>query len=123
MFLFFLQVKSETSDLGCGIFFILVFAAFTASKSGALEFARSSGFLSSKSLVGDGWTITVPLVSDLQREASGRLSAFKQKLFFEEGFNSFDVKSLFPAHSMPIWPSFGEFNKQLFRGNKGMSVI
>ncbi|PON94687.1 Cadmium-induced protein AS [Trema orientale] len=97
--------------------FGIPYNAFTATRSVALEISRSNGFLFPKSVAGDGWTITVPHISDLQREASGRLSSFKQKVLLEKGLSSFDVKSLLPGHSK--WPSVGEFHKQLFRNQKG----
>lgn len=96
------------------------FPAFMATRSGAVAIARSSGFLFPRSVAGDGWTITMPHISDLQREASGRLSSFKQKVLLEEQFNSFDVKSLLPAQSKSIWSSLQEFQKQLSRHYKGM---
>lgn len=91
-----------------------------ATRSGALDIAKSNGFFSSKNVARDGWTITVPHVSDLQREASGRLTSFKQKMLLEEGLNSFDVKSLLPLHSKSVWASLGEFHKNFFKGDKGI---
>lgn len=90
-----------------------------ATRSGAMEIARSSGFLFPK-VAGHGWAISVPHISDLQREASGRLSSFKQKMVLEEGLNSVNIKSLLPAHSNSIWARLGDFHKQLFRHHKGM---
>ena len=118
MFAFLFQVKSIFRSLEC-LNLMYSFTAFMATRSGALDIAKSNRFLSSKNVVGDGWSITPPHVSDLQREASGRLASFKPKVLLE-GLRSFDVKSLPPLHSNSVWESVGEFHKKLFRGDKGM---
>ncbi|KAL5550833.1 hypothetical protein UlMin_001009 [Ulmus minor] len=93
--------------------------AFMATRAGALDIARSSGILSSKSVARDRWTTIIPDVSGLQKKVSGRLSSFKPKKLLDEGLNSFDVKNQLPAHKKPIWESLRNFSEHLFRHQKG----
>ncbi|GAV70295.1 hypothetical protein CFOL_v3_13793 [Cephalotus follicularis] len=58
--------------------FQLPFNAVIATRTGALEFARSSGILSSKNVAVDGWNNFAPCISGFQREASGKLAIFKE---------------------------------------------
>lgn len=119
MFAFLFQVKSIFRSLECSDL-MYSFTVFMATRSGVLDIAKSNRFLSSKNVAGDGWSITLPHVSDLQREASGRLASFKPKVLLEEGLCSFDMKSLLPLHGNSVWESVGEFHKKLFRVDKGM---
>jgi len=93
-----------------------------ATRAGALDIARSSGILSSKSVARDRWTTIIPTVSGLQKEVSGRLSSFKPKKLLDEGLNSFDVKNQLAAHK-PIWESLRNFSEHLFRHQKGTSLV
>ncbi|GMN40767.1 hypothetical protein TIFTF001_009992 [Ficus carica] len=118
------SVGFTTAGFGIGLpanyLFGVPYNAFMATRSGVLDIAKSNRFLSSKNVAGDGWSITLPHVSDLQREASERLASFKPKVLLEEGLRSYDMKSLLPLHGNSVWESVGEFHKKLFRGDKGM---
>ncbi|XP_059442871.1 cadmium-induced protein AS8 [Corylus avellana] len=93
--------------------------AIMATRSGALELARSSGLLSKKDVAGDGWNNIAPLVSNLQREAYTRFSSFKQNHFPGKEVDLFGRKSMAPVFTRSICESLGRFCS-FFRPHKGL---
>lgn len=86
-----------------------------ATRSGASDTARSSGALFSKNSVGEGWNAIVPHISGMQREASGRLSNFKQN-------DLLNMKRMLSMHTSSMWESLWVSGEQFFqpRKSKGM---
>ena len=95
------------------------FPAIMATRSGALELARSSGLLSKKDVAGDGWNNIAPLISNLQREAYTRFSSFKQNHFSSKEVDLFDRMSMAPVFTRSICESLGRFRSRFFRPHKG----
>uniref|UniRef100_A0A5B7BB63 Putative cadmium-induced protein AS8-like isoform X3 n=1 Tax=Davidia involucrata TaxID=16924 RepID=A0A5B7BB63_DAVIN len=106
--------------LPANFLFEVPYNAFMATRSGALEFARSSGLLAMKSVGQDGWSNIGPCISNLQREASGRFSSFKNKNSLNKGVDFSEVKSTISSHTRSMLDHFGKFSGNFFRPRKGL---
>ncbi|XP_028121076.1 cadmium-induced protein AS8-like isoform X2 [Camellia sinensis] len=89
--------------------------AFMATRSGALEFARSSALLS----VGNGWSNISPHFSGLQRKALRRFSSFKHKDLYDKVVNFSDMKSVMSSHTSSIVDHLQKFGAR-FHPHKGL---
>ncbi|KAI7987336.1 Cadmium-induced protein AS8 [Camellia lanceoleosa] len=89
--------------------------AFMATRSGALEFARSSALLS----VGNGWSNISPHFSGLQRKALRRFSSFKHKDLHDKVVNFSDMKSVMSSHTSAIVNHLQKFGAR-FHPHKGL---
>ncbi|CAL5359429.1 unnamed protein product [Camellia sinensis] len=89
--------------------------AFMATRSGALEFARSSALLS----VGNGWSNISPHFSGLQRKALRRFSSFKHKDLYDKVVNFSDMKSVMSSHTSAIVNHLHKFGAR-FHPHKGL---
>ncbi|XP_010255832.1 PREDICTED: cadmium-induced protein AS8-like isoform X2 [Nelumbo nucifera] len=93
--------------------------AFAATRTGALEFARSSGLLSMRNVVEDGWNHVAPHVNDLQRGASGRLSSFKHMSALDQGVNLKVMKNKISCHVKSTLDNFVAFRNRYLSSHKG----
>lgn len=91
--------------------------AVVAARSTALELGGPPGLNFSKNIAGESWNNIAPCVTGLQREASGRLSSFKQHLV--EGVESFDMKSQLSAHTKSVCDGITAFGECFFHFPKG----
>lgn len=87
-----------------------------ATRSGLSGTARFRGTLSSKNFVGEGWNAIVPHISGLQREASGRLSNFKQN-------DLLNMKRMLSMHASSMWESFRVSGEQFFQPGKSKGML
>ena len=93
---------------------------YVATRSDASENAKSRGALSSKNFVGEGWNAIAPHISGLQREASGRLSNFKQNNLLDKRFDDLlNTKRMLSMHCTSFWESFRVSGGQFFQPRKG----
>ncbi|KAK9274899.1 hypothetical protein L1049_022153 [Liquidambar formosana] len=92
--------------------------ALMATRSGVMEFARSSGLLSMKNVAGDGWNHFAPRIAGWQGGASGRLPSFKYKNPFDKGVGN--MRSVISLHTRSILEHLGTFSGRFFHPHKGM---
>lgn len=85
----------------------------------AVEFGRSSGFLSRKSFAGGDWNLVAPHISLFRAVANKKLLNFKQQNFLKTQANLFDMKNV-PLQSEAAWKSLQSFSSHLFQPHKGM---
>ena len=97
--------------------------AIVATRSSALELARSNDLLSGKHVIWDGWKEILPCVSDLQREASGKFSSFRQKHLSIEVIDFFDMKRRLPLLTSSACESLQSFRSHLFCSRKGIYFV
>ncbi|GMY29591.1 cadmium-induced protein AS8 isoform X3 [Fagus crenata] len=98
--------------------FEVPYNAVMATRSGALELARSSGLLSTKDVAGGGWNNVAPHISGLQREAYRRFCIFKPKCWLDKEDDLFDRKSTLPALTRSISESLGMVGGRFFNPRK-----
>ncbi|KAM1024070.1 hypothetical protein ACFX2I_037278 [Malus domestica] len=113
--------------LGAGIglpanwLFHLPYSAVMAARSSALEIGQSSGFPFSKSIAGEGWNSIAPCITNLQREAGGRFSSFKDQhlLVLEKGVDLSDLKSRLSVGTRSLSQGVEAFRGRFFHFPKG----
>lgn len=97
--------------------------AIMATRSSALELAQTSGVLPGKHMSGDSWIRNLPCISDLQREACGKLFFFKQKHLSFKGIDFFDMKNSLPSLATSAWNSVRASHSQLFCSRRGIILF
>ncbi|KAJ7953357.1 Cadmium-induced protein as8-like [Quillaja saponaria] len=95
------NVGITLAGIGIGLPANFIFQApcsvFMATRSSALELARSSGVLSSRDVVWDGFTRIAPCITALQKEASEKFSRLRQNHFLIKGVDFIDMKNRLPV--------------------------
>ena len=94
-----------------------------ATRSSALELARSNGLLSGKHMSGDSWIINLPFVSDLPREASEKLFCFRERHLSIKGIDFFDMKNNLPLLATSACNSIRAVHSQLFSSRRGITLL
>ncbi|XP_061347384.1 cadmium-induced protein AS8 isoform X1 [Gastrolobium bilobum] len=105
--------------LPANIIFEAPYNAIMATRSSVLELARSNGLLSGKHVSGVSWIRDLPCVSDLQREASGKILCFRKKHLSVDGIDFFDMRNSLPLLTTSACKSIQAFHSQLFCSRRG----
>ncbi|CAB4309473.1 unnamed protein product [Prunus armeniaca] len=92
--------------------------AAMATRSGALGFGQSSGLPFSKNIAGEGWNNIAPCFTNLQREASGRFSSFKQQHLLDKGVDLSEMKSRLSVNASSMCESLEAFRGRFFHSPK-----
>ncbi|XP_059656986.1 cadmium-induced protein AS8 isoform X2 [Cornus florida] len=100
--------------------FEVPYNAFRATRSGALQLARSSGLLTSKYVAGDGWSSIEPHISGLQRQASGTFSSFKHKRFLDNRVDLSDMKNRISLQTRSFFDHITKCSGNLLHPHKGL---
>ncbi|XP_021801404.1 cadmium-induced protein AS8 [Prunus avium] len=93
--------------------------AAVAARSGALGFGQSRGFLFSKNIAGEGWNNIAPCFTNLQREASGRFSSFKQQHLLDKGVDLSEMKSRLSVNASSMCENLEAFRGRFFHSPRG----
>eukprot|EP00262_Sarcandra_glabra_P005879 TRINITY_DN17811_c0_g1_i1.p1 TRINITY_DN17811_c0_g1~~TRINITY_DN17811_c0_g1_i1.p1 ORF type:complete len:177 (-),score=25.72 TRINITY_DN17811_c0_g1_i1:312-842(-) len=99
--------------------FEIPYNAFSATRSGAVEFCRSSAIPAVKNIAGDSWNLIGPHVSGLQREASGKICNFKVDHSLGSGFDLNELKKSVTWHARPAFECFISFKDRCLPPDKG----
>lgn len=109
--------------LGIGLpancLFEVPYNAFMATRSGAMELARSSGLLDMRNVTIDGWSNIGLQITGLKGKASGRSTSFKHEQSLDKRVDLLNVKSVMSSHSMPVLDCFEKFKSRFFHPPKG----
>lgn len=120
VFIFLVKFKvvvfSAHPDLA---FFFFLGPAAMAARSGALGFGQSRGLLFSKNIAGEGWNNIAPCFTNLQREASGRFSSFKQQHLLDKGVDLSEMKSRLSVNASSMCESLEAFRGRFFHSPRG----
>jgi len=73
-------------------------------------------------IAGVSWIGNLPCISDLQREANGKLFEFRQKHLSIKGINFFDKKNSLPLLTSAS-KSIQAFRNQIFSSHKGIVLF
>ncbi|XP_061347385.1 cadmium-induced protein AS8 isoform X2 [Gastrolobium bilobum] len=68
---------------------------------------------------GVSWIRDLPCVSDLQREASGKILCFRKKHLSVDGIDFFDMRNSLPLLTTSACKSIQAFHSQLFCSRRG----
>ncbi|PQM34742.1 cadmium-induced protein AS8 [Prunus yedoensis var. nudiflora] len=90
-------------------------------ESGALGFGQSRGLLFSKNIAGEGWNNIAPCFTNLQREASGRFSSFKQQHLLDKGVDLSEMKSRLSVNASSMCESLEAFRGRFFHSPRESS--
>ncbi|XP_019423252.1 PREDICTED: cadmium-induced protein AS8 isoform X1 [Lupinus angustifolius] len=105
--------------LPANIIYEAPYNAIMATRSSALELARSNGLLSRTDTIADIWFRNFPCVSDLQREACGKFFSFKQKHLSLKGIDFCDMKDSLASHATSAFNSIQASHTKLFGSRRG----
>ncbi|KAL6985646.1 hypothetical protein U1Q18_019022 [Sarracenia purpurea var. burkii] len=99
--------------------FKVPYSALVATRSGALEFARSSGLLSVRNVTENEWSNIGPHISVLQKKALGSLASFKLKAPHKNMADLSEMQSAASTHIRSILDRLQKFDAHFFHPHKG----
>jgi len=95
------------------------YSAIMATRSSALEIARSSGLLNLRNGSASGWSNIGPHISGLQEKALGSFSSSKLRDSFNEVADLSEMPRVMSTHTRSILDHLQEFGANLLHPRKG----
>ncbi|PSR91355.1 Cadmium-induced protein [Actinidia chinensis var. chinensis] len=100
--------------------FEVPYNALMATRSGALDIARSSGLLSLKNVSASGWSNIVPNITDVQTKVLERFSSLKHKDSCNEMVDLSEMRSIMSTHTRSILDNLRNFGARFSDRHKGL---
>lgn len=102
--------------------FVLIYLAFTATRSGAMDIARSSGLPDMRNVTADGWNNIGLRITDLRGKANERSTSFKHEQSLDKQMDLWNIRSILSSRSQSVLQCLEKFQSRFRHPPNGMQT-